>query len=248
MTHQHAPSDGCWPLVHTGDGRVAVRLSAGDMVLHTILGVGRNYADHAREMGNAAPPERPMIFTKNAASACLDGDDIIIPHLCADREQVDYEGELAFIIAHSARDVPIDRAADFVLGYCIANDVSARWWQKQGSGGQFFRGKSFDTFCPLGPFITPAARIEDPQSLTLETRLNGEVVQRTSTASMIFPISTLIAELSQGTTLLPGTVILTGTPAGVGAGATPPRFLRDGDEVRVSIEGLGSITNRVKSA
>lgn len=238
-----------FPLVRTPDGRVAVRAAHGrdgDLVLHTILGVGRNYADHAAEMGGGAAPEHPMFFSKNAASACLDAENIVIPPICADREQVDYEGELAVIIGRPARDVPIERAADFILGYCVANDVSARWWQKQGSGGQFFRGKSFDTFCPLGPHVTPAKHITDPQTLTIETLLNGAVVQRASTASMIFPVRTLIAELSGGMTLLPGTVILTGTPAGVGAGQTPPRFLRDGDEVAVSISGLGTLTSRVR--
>lgn len=188
-----------------------------------------------------------MVFSKNAASACLSGDDIVIPRLCQDRPQVDYEGELAFIIGAPARDVPRDAAHRHILGYCVANDVSARWWQKQGSGGQFFRGKSFDSFCPLGPRVTPAGAIPDPQSLSIETRLNGAVVQRDNTASMIFPVFELVADLSRGTTLLPGTVILTGTPAGVGAGANPPRFLSEGDEIAVTIEGLGSITNRVRA-
>ncbi|MEZ6210504.1 MAG: fumarylacetoacetate hydrolase family protein [Phycisphaerales bacterium] len=247
MTQQPART-GRWDLIRSPDGRVAVRLPGGDLVLHTILGVGRNYADHAAEMGAESPPERPMIFSKNAASACLNGDDIIMPRACADREQVDYEGELAVIIGQAAVNVPHERAGEIVLGYCVANDVSARWWQKQGSGGQFFRGKSFDTFCPLGPFVTPATRIADPQAFTIETRLNGRVVQHAPTSSMIFPVFELIAELSRGMTLLAGTVILTGTPAGVGAGMSPPRFLSDGDEVTVSIEGLGSITNRVRNS
>jgi 2-keto-4-pentenoate hydratase/2-oxohepta-3-ene-1,7-dioic acid hydratase in catechol pathway len=134
-----------------------------------------------------------------------------------------------------------------VLGYCVANDVSARWWQKQGSGGQFCRGKSFDTFCPLGPRVTPASEVRDPQSLRLRTLLNGEEVQSASTGEMMFKIAFLIAELSRGTTLLPGTVILTGTPGGVGMARTPPRYLRPGDAVTIEIEGLGSITNRVRA-
>lgn len=240
------PAAESWALARTSDGRVAVRMPGRELLLHTILGIGRNYAEHAAEQG-AGVPDRPMVFSKNAASACLDGDDIVIPEVCADREQVDYEGELAFIIGRPARDVRLEHALDAVLGYCIANDVSARWWQKQGGGGQFFRGKSFDTFCPLGPRVTPATSVPDPQVLTIETRLNGVVVQRDTTASMIFPVRELIAELSRGTTLLPGTVVLTGTPSGVGMAQQPPRFLRDSDEVAISIEGLGVLTNRVRA-
>lgn len=241
------PRDGDrWPLLTLDDRRVGVRTPQGDFVIHTILGVGRNYAEHAAEQG-AAVPDRPMIFTKNAASVTVPGADIVIPRACADREQVDYEGELAFVIGHPARDVPEERAAEFILGYCVANDVSARWWQKQGAGGQFFRGKSFDTFCPIGPALTPSASVPDPQALAIETRLNGAVVQRDSTASMIFTVFALVAELSRGTTLLPGTLILTGTPSGVGMAADPPRYLRDGDEIAVSIERLGTIVNRVRA-
>ncbi len=213
--------------------------------LAPILGIGRNYADHAAEQG-AAVPERPMVFNKNPASAILSGDGIVIPQACADREQVDYEGELAVIIGTPARDVSEADALSHVLAYCCANDVSARWWQKQGGGGQFWRGKSFDTFCPLGPTLTPARDIPDPQALRLTTRLNGETVQDASTSDMIFPVATIIAELSRGLTLAPGTVILTGTPSGCAIGQAEPRFLRDGDVVEVEIEGLGTLRNRVR--
>ena len=135
-----------------------------------------------------------------------------------------------------------------VLGYTVANDVSARWWQKQGSGGQFFRGKSFDGFCPVGPAVVPRAAVADPGSMTLETSLNGERVQHARTDRMMFGVGALIAELSRGMTLVPGTLILTGTPAGVGMASDPPRFLRPGDEVRVSISGVGEITNRFAAA
>jgi 2-keto-4-pentenoate hydratase/2-oxohepta-3-ene-1,7-dioic acid hydratase in catechol pathway len=229
------------------DTGLAVALPSGPpLPLRHIIGIGRNYAEHAKEQG-AEVPDRPMYFTKNPFSAILSGDTIVIPKVCQDKEQVDYEGELAVIIGAAARDVEQSRALAHVLGYCVANDVSARWWQKQGSGGQFCRGKSFDTFCPLGPRVTPAKDIRDPQALKLETKLNGEVVQSASTGEMIFSIAYLIAELSKGTTLLPGTVILTGTPSGVGMSRTPPRYLKDGDEVSVSIEGLGEIRNRVKA-
>lgn len=212
-----------------------------------IIAIGRNYAEHAAEMKGTVS-EKPVVFMKNPASVIGDGEAIIIPRICdepAGTEQVDYEGELAVIVGRDARDVSEKDAMDFVSGYAIANDVSARWWQKSGSGGQFIRGKSFDTFCPLSP-PTPVSKIPDPQKLRIETRLNGEVMQDASTSSMIFPVRTLIAELSRGLTLLKGTVILTGTPAGVGAARTPPRFLKAGDIVEVSITGLGSLRNPVR--
>lgn len=225
---------------------VAVERAGGDpLLIRHIIGVGRNYADHAQEMG-ADRPERPMLFSKNPYAACLPSDDIVIPQICQDREQVDFEGELAVIIGEQCRDVPEGEALGVVLGYCCANDVSARWWQKEGSGGQFNRGKGFDTFCPLGPRVTPASDVHDPQSLELVTRLNGEEMQRASTSLMMFPVATLVAEISRGTTLLPGTVILTGTPSGVGFARTPKVFLKAGDVVEVEISGLGTLTSRVR--
>ncbi len=199
-------------------------------------------------MGGAAP-ERPMYFTKNPVSACLHEDRIVIPDLCRDEatggEQVDYEAELAVVIGEACRDVPEPEALSHVLGYCCANDVSARWWQKEGAGGQFCRGKSFDTFCPLGPRLVLASEVGDPQALSIECRVNGEVRQRATTGDMIFPVAWLIAELSRGTTLAPGTVILTGTPSGVGFGRKPPLFLKDGDVVEVEIEKIGVLRNGV---
>lgn len=240
------------------DHGVGVTLPDGVLPIRQILGIGRNYAEHAHEQG-ADVPDRPMVFSKNPAAASLDGDRIVIPRVCQEREQVDYEGELAVVIGRAARDVDETEALKGIesggplLGYCIANDVSARWWQKQGSGGQFYRGKSFDTFCPLGPRITPAHEIADPQALIVETRLNGERVQHAPTSVMIFGVAHLVAELSRGTTLLPGTVILTGTPSGVGMSRSPQRFLRDGDEVAISIgtddrpDLLGTLRNRVSA-
>lgn len=212
-----------------------------------IIGIGRNYAEHASEMG-AAVPERPMYFTKNPASACLSGDPIVIPSLCRDPEtggpdQVDYEAELAVLIGTAARDVTEANALDHVLGACCANDVSARWWQKTGAGGQFCRGKSFDTFCPLGPTLVPLSEVGDLQNLTIACRVSGEQMQSSSTSLMIYSVAYLIAELSRATTLLPGTLILTGTPSGVGFGRKPPRYLRDGDTVEVEITGLGILRN-----
>lgn len=210
-----------------------------------IICVGRNYAAHAAEM-HAAPPVRPTVFMKNPASIIGPTDDIIIPPICREHgPQVDFEGELAAIIGRDCRDVTEAEALESVAGWSVANDVSARWWQKEGGGGQWIRGKSFDTFCPISPAID-AAEISNPQRLLLETRLNGELMQQANTKDMIFPVAALIAELSRGTTLLCGTVILTGTPSGVGAARTPPRFLREGDIVEVTIEGIGTLSNSVR--
>jgi len=210
-----------------------------------ILCIGRNYADHAAEMG-AAPPAHPMVFMKNPSSVCGAGDDIVIPRAVLERgPQVDWEGELVIEIGSPARDIAEVDAIDVVAGYRVANDVSARWWQKEGSGGQFCRGKSFDTFCPVSA-LRPASEVPDPQALVLRTRVNGELMQEASTSLMLFPVRRLVAELSRGTTLVPGTLILTGTPSGVGMARTPPRFLGDGDVVEVEIDGVGRIRNVVR--
>ncbi len=241
------------------DVGASVLTDAGSIPLRWILCVGRNYADHAKEMASAiaatkatGATEHPTIFAKSPASVILHEDDIAIPQCCLDEAtggpQVDYEGELAVIIGTPARDVAHDEALDHVLGYCCANDVSARWWQKHGGGGQFVRGKSFDTFCPLGPAVIPAHRVGDPATLTLTTRLNGEVVQQASTAHMLYGVADIIARLSQGATLPAGTVILTGTPSGVGAARTPPRYLTGGDVVEVEIDRIGTLRNRVTLA
>ncbi len=209
-----------------------------------ILGVGRNYADHAKEM-SAEIPTRPLIFFKNPACVIADGEAIVIPPICSEGgPQVDFEGELAVVLAQDCLNVDEERALQMVEGYAVANDVSARWWQNQGAGGQFCRGKSFDTFCPLGK-VTPAAEVGDPQAMRIQTRVSGELMQDASTAQMIFSVKRLISDLSRGMTLLKGTVILTGSPAGVGHARKPPRYLRDGDVVEVSIERVGKISNPV---
>jgi 2-keto-4-pentenoate hydratase/2-oxohepta-3-ene-1,7-dioic acid hydratase in catechol pathway len=212
-----------------------------------IVAIGKNYADHAAEMGGAAPVQL-VVFHKNPCAACGDGDAIVIPAICDEHgPQVDFEGELAFIIGRDAKDVPEDRALSFVSGYAAANDVSARWWQREGGGGQFSRGKSFDTFCPIGP-VAPAALVPDPQALRIVTRVNGHVMQDAPTSGMIRPVARIIAEVSRGTTLAAGTVVLTGTPAGVGFGRKPPVFLNDGDVVEVEIAGVGRVRNPVRHA
>ena len=172
------------------------------------------------------------------------GDPILLPRRLESRE-VDYECELAVVIGRECRNVSREAALDHVLGYCCANDVSARDWQRQGGGGQWCRGKSFATFCPLGPVLVTRDAIPDPNALRIRTILNGEVMQDWSTGDMIFDVPTLIEFLSASTVLRPGTVILTGTPHGVGAARTPPVFLRAGDSVSIEIEGIGTLTNPV---
>ena len=220
---------------------IAARLAP--VVATQIMGIGLNYRQHAVET-KAKVPEFPILFNKNVASIANPGQPIWIPsHLPSD--SVDYEGELAVVIGKPCRNVPRHRALDYVLGYTCANDVSARDWQKFKGGGQWCRGKSFDTFSPLGPCLVTADEIANPNALTLTTTLNGERVQQTSTADMIFDVPALIEFLSGSTTLLPGTVILTGTPSGVGMAREPPRYLRPGDVVTVEIEGIGALTNTV---
>jgi len=220
---------------------------AGRALPPAILCIGRNYGAHAAEMG-AERPERPMVFAKNPAAVVGDGEAIVIPPICREHgPQVDFEGEIAVVIGpEDVRDVPRDRALDAVAGYAAANDVSARWWQKEGAGGQFVRGKSFDTFCPLGP-IVPAAEAPDPGRLEIRTVVSGEPMQHGRASDMLFPVAELVAELSRGTTLLAGTVLLTGSPSGVGHARTPPRYLADGDEVVVTLELDGRELSRVRS-
>lgn len=229
---------------------VAVRTPGGDVPVRYVIGIGRNYAEHAKEQ-SADVPTRPMVFVKSPASACLSGDEIVIPAVCRDAstggDQVDFEAELAVVIGRSCRDVAEGEADRVILGYCCANDVSARWWQKEGSGGQFCRGKSFDTFCPLGPRVVPAAEVGDPQGLRVVCRVNGSVMQDGRTGDMIFPVRRLIADLSRGATLPAGTVILTGTPSGVGMARKPPVWLRAGDVVEVEIPGIGVLRNTVRN-
>ncbi len=212
-----------------------------------IFAIGRNYPEHAKEMGGAVDPN-PIIFMKNPASVITDGQSIVIPSICErPGPQVDWEGELAIEIGTTCCNVRQADALSMVRAYRSANDVSARWWQKSGSGGQFCRGKSFNTFCPMTELVARGA-IDDPQDLEIETILNGERMQFASTKLMVFPVRYLIRELSRGMTLTAGTIILTGTPAGVGAGRTPPLYLKDGDTIEVRIARVGHLINRVREA
>lgn len=208
----------------------------------TILCIGLNYRAHAEETG-AKLPEHPVLFIKAANALNNPGDPIVIPTVAPG--EVDYECELAIVIGKPAKNVLRHNALNYVLGYTCANDVSARRWQKDGGGKQWCRGKSFDTFCPLGPGLVTTDEIPNPNNLKIQTILNGDIMQDSNTSDMIFNIPTLISFLSQSTTLLPGTVILTGTPPGVGFARTPPVFLQDGDQVTIEIEHIGRLSNPV---
>ena len=209
-----------------------------------IIGIGLNYRRHAEEMGRPLP-QFPMIFVKTTNTVQNPGEPIVLPRSQNASHEVDYECELAVVIGRPAKNVPRERALDHVLGYTIANDVSARDWQFKWGGGQFCQGKGFDTFCPLGPVLVTADEIPDPGALAIRTRVNGELRQESTTADLIFDVPTLIAFLSASKTLVPGTIILTGTPSGVGAAFTPPRFLQPGDTVTIEIDGIGALTNPV---
>ncbi|MDZ7825890.1 MAG: fumarylacetoacetate hydrolase family protein [Gammaproteobacteria bacterium] len=201
--------------------------------------MGMNYADHASEFG-AEVPAHPTIFTKQVS--CIGGprDPIHLPRVS---DALDYEGELVLVIGRRCRHVPVTAAHRVIGGYCVGNDVSVRDWQLRT--GQFTIGKSFDTHGPIGPWITTADEIGDPQALSIRTLVNDELRQSASTADMIFDCATLVSHLSTAFTLEPGDLIFTGTPSGIGAARTPPAYLRAGDRVRIEIEGLGGIDNAV---
>ena len=228
----------------TGEAAQVAQLLA-PVAPRAILGIGVNYRRHAAEFG-VAVPARPVLFLKPPSALQHPGAPIELP-VVLPSETVDYEGELAVVIGRRCKNVAVEEALAAVLGYCCANDVSARDWQKRPElgGGQWCRGKSFDTFCPLGPCLATPAAIPNPNALRLTTSVSGEIRQDASTDDMIFSVAQLIAFLSGSTTLEPGTVILTGTPSGVGMGSDPPRWLRPGDAVQVTIEGIGTLTNPV---
>ncbi len=208
-----------------------------------ILCIGLNYRKHAEETGSQLP-EHPILFMKTPSSVQNPGGPIVLPrHLKSDK--VDYEAELAVVIGKPCKNVSPEDALDYVLGYTCANDVSARDWQKHGGGGQWCRGKTFDTFCPLGPCIVTPDELPDPHGLRISTVIGGEVLQDSNTSDLIFKVPEIIAFLSGSTTLLPGTVILTGTPEGVGMARQPYRWLQPGETVEVTIEHIGTLSNPV---
>jgi 2,4-didehydro-3-deoxy-L-rhamnonate hydrolase len=206
-----------------------------------IVCVGLNYSDHAEEQDTELP-SAPLLFAKWPNALIGPGEPIVIPRVST---QVDYEAELGVVIGERVRGVSKENALDSVRGYICLNDVSAR--DLQFSDGQWTRGKSADTFCPVGPRLVPAAEVPDPQALGIRCVLNGEVMQDSTTANMIFTVPEIIAYTSATMTLEPGDLIATGTPAGVGVFRDPPVLLKDGDEVTIEIDGLGALTNPVQA-
>ncbi|RLS51084.1 MAG: FAA hydrolase family protein [Planctomycetota bacterium] len=221
--------------------QVATLLAPIDPV--DILCIGLNYRKHADE-GGKPHPEQPVLFMKNKGTVQHPGGPIVVPRKLAST-MVDYECELAIVIGRECKNASKANALSFVAGYTCANDVSARDWQLKWGGSQWCRGKTFDTFCPLGPCLVTPDEIPNPNTLRIQTILNGQTMQDWNTNDMIFDVPTLIEFLSGSSRLLPGTVILTGTPHGVGAARTPPVFLKAGDSVTIDIEGIGSLTNPV---
>jgi 2-keto-4-pentenoate hydratase/2-oxohepta-3-ene-1,7-dioic acid hydratase in catechol pathway len=205
-----------------------------------IVGIGLNYRDHADESGMPVPDE-PIMFAKFSNSVIGPGEAIVVPRAT---KEPDYEAELGVVIGLTTRAVSVEDALDHVFGYTCMNDVSARDLQLAVS--QWTRGKAIDTFLPIGPYIVTGDEIDDPQTLDIRCELNGETVQHSNTAQMVFGVAELVSFISQTLTLSPGDVIATGTPAGVGWTRTPPVFLRDGDSVTIEIESVGRLTNPVR--
>lgn len=214
-----------------------------------VICLGMNYVAHAIESDRARGrepklPEHPVFFTKAASVVCGPDDDVPLdPQVTT---QLDYEVELAFVIGRSGKNIAKEAALDYVFGYTIVNDVSARDLQSQHQ--QFFKGKSLDNSCPMGPCIVTADEIPDPSALGLRLRLNGETRQDSTTADLIFDIPTTIAILSLGMTIEPGTIVSTGTPSGVGLGRTPPEYMQPGDVMEAEVDGIGVLRNRVVAA
>jgi 2-keto-4-pentenoate hydratase/2-oxohepta-3-ene-1,7-dioic acid hydratase in catechol pathway len=209
----------------------------------TIFGIGLNYRKHAEELGLPLA-ERPLVFMKSGNTVQHPGGVIEVPRTLVS-DAVDYEGELAVMIGKACKNATRETALDFVLGYTVANDVAARDWQFTLGAGQFCQGKSFDTFCPLGPVLVTADELGDGSGLALTTTVNGETRQTGCTSDLIFDVKELIVFLSASKTLPAGTVILTGTPGGTGHTMKPPAYLKAGDVVSVTIEGIGTLTNTV---
>ena len=206
-----------------------------------IIGVGLNYRDHAEEQ-QVPLPDRPILFAKWPNALIGPGEPIVIP---AVSKQIDFEAELGVVIGSRVRAVSVENALDAVAGYVCLNDVSAR--DLQHADGEWTRGKSIDTFCPVGPRLVSALEIPDPQNLRIRAILNGEVMQDSTTANMVFGVAELVSFISETITLEPGDLIATGTPAGVGAFRDPPVFLQPGDEITVEIDRIGVLTNPVRA-
>lgn len=221
--------------------RSDIRLLAPVLAPEKVVCVGMNYRDHCLEQ-NAPIPKEPIIFSKFPSAITGPYDDILLP---SDSQEVDWEVELAFVIGRKGKHIKEEDALSHVAGFTVANDVSAREWQMKRNGKQWLLGKTFDTFCPLGPALVTTAAVTDPHKLGIRCLVNGERVQDSSTEQMIFGIEQLVAWVSRFATLSPGDVFLTGTPPGVGVFRTPPVFLKKGDVVECQIDQLGSIINKV---
>lgn len=219
----------------------ATRLGVPVAGARQFIAIGLNYRKHAEEAGMAIP-EEPVVFMKAITSLCGPNDDTVLPE---GAQEGDWEVELGFVIGTTARRVPVASALDHVAGYCLANDVSERHWQIKRNG-QWGKGKSFDTFGPVGPWLVTRDELSNPHALAMELRVNDEVRQSSHTGDMIFSVAEIVAYLSQFMTLLPGDIVITGTPSGVGLGMKPPKFLQRGDVVTLSIEGLGSQRQQVR--
>ncbi|MBU8904967.1 fumarylacetoacetate hydrolase family protein [Desertibacillus haloalkaliphilus] len=208
-----------------------------------IFCVGKNYAAHAIEMGSEADiPEHPMLFSK-APTAVIGPNETVLRHQDV-TDQLDYEGEIAVVIGKKGKAIAKEDALDYVFGYTLLNDITARDLQKRHK--QFLLGKSLDTSCPMGPYLVYRDEINDPHSLNIETRVNEEIRQTGNTSQFIFDIATIISTISKGTTLEAGDIIATGTPAGVGKGFNPPKFLNAGDVIEIEVDGLGILRNQVE--
>ena len=225
------------------DQKLSIDKLLAPLVPTDILCIGLNYREHAAESGSSIPLN-PMLFIKASNTLNNPFDSILIPKRSS---EIDYECELAVVIGKTAKNVSHERALDYVLGYTCANDVSSRDWQRDKNlgGGQFARGKSFDGFCPIGPWIVTKDEIPDPNALAIKTILNGQAMQDHTTGDMIFDVRTLIESLSSTMTLRPGAIILTGTPQGVGFARKPPVWMKAGDTVVVEIEKIGRLENPV---
>ncbi len=206
-----------------------------------IICIGKNYSDHAREMGGE-PPTIPVVFSKFSSALTPHRSEILLPPIS---DQVDFEAELVVVIGKRGKNIARQNAMQHVLGYSCGNDISARDWQKEKPGGQWLLGKTFDTFAPLGPYLVTADEVGDPHQLDIQMRLNGQTMQSANTNQLIFSIDYLISHLSQFATLMPGDLLFTGTPSGVGAARKPPIFLAAGDVLEVDIQNVGTLHNTV---
>lgn len=214
--------------------------------VHTVRMIGMNYKKHAIEI-NLPIPQYPCLFYKPVSALSGPLNNISVPKVAQIEDvKIDYEAELVVIIGKQGRDIPEHEALNHVLGYSAGNDVSQRTWQIERGGSQFSTGKMFDSWAPIGPAIVSPEVIQDPNDLKISSKINGEIRQNSTTNDMIFNVKKLISFLSQGTTLLPGDVLFTGTPQGVGSGFKPSKWLKNGDTVEIAVEKIGTIQNKVK--